>query len=356
MAVAQAAVPFGFRASHWHFYLPLVELRSLLHESLAVESFLERIVIMSNANTNEIDWMVPSGTFMGIPNGRTVRPGQAAIIGIPFDCGTHPTRIGSRQGPAAIRQQSGLVRPHYPPLSDTNVLIDLNCVDLGDVAVTSSEVDKSFSAIEHALDSVLFSGGYPVTMGGDGSISLPQLRAVHRHYPDLVLLHIDAHTDAYDVPGYNTSSTFMRAAEERLIDVERSYHVGARGSLALPGIYEHTRNLGYRLILGDDIRRRGVGDVMAEVRGTIGKRPVYLCFDMDYIDPSCAPGVATPTWGGPSADAAFDLLHVLAGLKIVSFDVNTVSPPHDLGGMTACLAAHVMLIGLHLIALGRNAG
>lgn len=304
----------------------------------------------------EIEWLVPSGTFMGLNHGRSIRPGQAAIIGIPFDCGTHPTRIGSRQGPAAIRQHSGLVRPFYPSLADSNVLHELNAVDLGDVAVTSSEIERSFAAIEKALDAVLFSGGYPVTMGGDGAVSLPQLRAVHRHYPDLVLLHIDAHTDAYDVPGYNTSSTFMRVAEERLVNVGRSYHIGARGTLALPGVYEHTRNLGYRVILGEELRRRGLDDVTAEVKATFGARPVYLCFDMDYFDPSCAPGVATPTWGGPTAEAAFELLHRLAGLRIISFDVNTVSPPHDVGGMTACLAAHVMVIGLHLIALGRNAG
>jgi agmatinase len=66
--------------------------------------------------------------------------------------------------------------------------------------------------------------------------------------------------------------------------------------------------------------------------------------------------VATPTWGGPTAEATFDLLHGLAGLRIVSFDINTVSPPHDVGGMTAYLAGHIMLIGLHLIALGRNVG
>jgi agmatinase len=66
--------------------------------------------------------------------------------------------------------------------------------------------------------------------------------------------------------------------------------------------------------------------------------------------------VATPTWGGPGAEAAFDLLHGLAGLRFVAVDVNTVSPPHDVGGMTAYLAAQVMLIGLHMIALGRNIG
>jgi agmatinase len=306
--------------------------------------------------TSQIEWLSPSGTYMGVPNGRSIRPGQAAILGIPFDCGTHPTRIGARMGPSAIRRESGLVRPFYPPLSDSNVLHDLNVVDLGDVSVTSSEIASSFAAIEGAIDAVLFSGGYPVALGGDGSVSLPQLRAVHRHYPELVLLHIDAHTDAYDLPGYNTSTTFTRAAEERLVDVNRSFHIGARGTLAMPGIYEHTRSLGYRLILGDEFRRRGVTDVVSELRSVIGTRPVYLCFDMDFVDPACAPGVATPTWGGPDTATALDLLHGLVALRFVAVDVNTVSPSHDVAGMTACLAAQVVLVGLHLIALGRNTG
>jgi agmatinase len=306
--------------------------------------------------TEEIQGLLPAGTFMGIPHARSIRPGQAAIIGVPFDCGTHPTRIGARQGPSAIRQQSGLVRPCYPPLSDSNVLLELNAVDLGDVAVTSSAVESSFAAIDRALDAVLFSGGYPIAMGGDGLVSLPQLRAVRRHYPGLVLLHIDAHTDAYPLPGYNTSTTFTRAAEETLIDIPNSYHIGARGTLPVSGIYDHTRALGYRLVLGDELRRRGLPDILAEIKTVLGTRPVYLCFDMDYIDPSAAPGVATPTWGGPTPEAAFDLLQGLAGLNIVAFDVNTVSPPHDVGGMTASLASQVMLIAMHLIAIGRNRG
>ena len=306
--------------------------------------------------TNQFADMRPAGTFMGVPAGGPLRPGQLAVMGIPFDCGTHPTRIGCRQGPAAIRLQSGLVRPFYPPLSDTDVLKDLEVVDLGDVEVTSGLVEPSVAAIERALDQVLLAGGYPVTMGGDGAVSLPQLRAIHRHYPEIVVLHVDAHTDAYPVPGITTSSTFTRAAEERLIDVGRSFHIGGRGTLALPGAHAHTRALGYQVILGDDVRKRGLGDVLHEVREAVGKRPVYLCFDMDYFDPSCAPGVATPTWGGPQAADVFDLLHGLYGLNIVHVDVNTVSPPHDVGGMTAYLAGHVMLIGMHLIAGGRNAG
>jgi len=301
------------------------------------------------------DLMIPAGTFMGVPQAGEVRPGQGVILGIPFDCGTHPTRIGARQGPRAIREQSGLVRPVLPELGDRDIIVAMDVADLGDVAVVSSEVAPALAAIEAALGHLMERGAYPVTFGGDGLVTLPQLRAVHRRYPDLVVLHVDAHTDAYESPGYTTSTTFSRAAEEEIVDVARSFHIGARGTLMAPGAYDHARALGYNLILGADVRTRGVADVVAEVRRTVGSRPVYLCFDMDYIDPSAAPGVCTPTWGGPPAVEALELLHALEGLHIVATDINTVSPPHDVGGMTASLAAHVAVVALNLMYLGRNA-
>lgn len=304
--------------------------------------------------TSRIPHLQPSGTFMGVPHAEAVRPGQGVVFGVPFDCGTHPTRIGSRQGPRAIREQSSLVRPYYPALSDTNILQEMDVADMGDVSVVSSEAEKSLKNIEEACAAVVAAGGYPIGMGGDGLVSLPLLRAAGRHHPGLVVLHIDAHTDAYNLPGYNTSTTFTRAAEEKVIDVRRSFHIGARGSLAVQGAYDFTRSLGYNLITGDDVGRLGIPEVLRHVRSTVGSQPVYLCFDMDYIDPSAAPGVATPTWGGPDPASALELLHGLSGLNIVAADVNTVSPSHDVGGMTAYLAGHVMMVALHLMALGRN--
>jgi agmatinase len=247
-----------------------------------------------------------------------------------------------------------LVRPFYPQLADINIIEAMNVVDLGDVSLVSSDVVPSMAAIETAMDHVLNPGGFPVTFGGDGLVSLPQMRSLHRYYNDLVVIHIDAHTDAYDVEGYNTSSTFTRAAEEQIVETAKSFHIGARGSLAVHGAYAHTRSLGYNLITGEDVRSRGVPKVLDQIRRTVENRPVFLCFDMDYIDPSAAPGVATPTWGGPDPAAAFELLNGLAGLRIVASDINTVSPAHDVGGMTASLAAHVALITLNLIYLGRN--
>ena len=292
---------------------------------------------------------------MGVPATDRVHPGQGVILGIPFDCGTHPTRIGARQGPRAIREQSGLVRPVLAEMGDRDILAAMEVVDLGDVKVMCGQIEPSLALIEAALDQVATQGGYPVTLGGDGLVTLPQLRALHRHHADLVVLHIDAHTDAYEAAGYTTSTTFTRAAEEGVVDVAHSFHVGARGTLVMPGVYAHTRSLGYNLVPGSEVRSRGVPEVVAGIRQVVRDRPVYLCFDMDYFDPSVAPGVCTPTWGGPDAASTFELLSALEGLRIVATDINTVSPPHDVGGMTACLAGHVAVMALNLMYAGRNA-
>ena len=79
--------------------------------------------------------------------------------------------------------------------------------------------------------------------------------------------------------------------------------------------------------------------MFAEVREVVGQRPVYFCFDMDFFDPSVAPGVCTPTWGGASVDEGLAIIEACQSMRIVGFDVNTISPPHDAAGMSAHLAA-----------------
>ena len=300
---------------------------------------------------------IPS-TFMGVPFSTDASLSRAAVLGLPFDCGTHPSRIGAREGPNAIREQSVLVRPYQPPHADFNPLEQLRVVDCGNVDLTPSVIEESFERIEHAVSGVVAAGAVPLTMGGDGAVTLPQLRALHTHYPDLVVLHIDAHTDT--VPGdgnathdrYNTATTFTRAAEEGVVDTANSLHVGPRGTLTQANVFEHTRDYGYELIDGHELFNRGFETVLAYIHERLDGKPVYLCFDMDFFDPSCAPGVCTPTWGGATAREGLTLLHGLAGLDLVAVDVNTVSPPHDVGGMTAFLAGTVMIECLALVCKG----
>jgi agmatinase len=296
-----------------------------------------------------------AGSFLGAPQRASAKGAQAAILGIPFDCGRHPTRIGSRLGPAAIRAQSPLV---LEQLGDAgiDVIGTLGLVDCGDAAVTPGLIEPSFAAIEAAVAAILAAGATPVTMGGDGAVTLPQLRALHRNYPKLALLHLDAHTDAYRGDGvdrYNNATTFTRAAEEGLLDIEHSIHAGTRGAIDVERIVRFGRKLGYEVIEMAALRERGIEGFLDHVRQRLAGRSVYLCFDMDFFDPSVAPGVCTPTWGGVTAAEGLAILRGLGTLDIVAVDVNTVSPPHDPTGMTAFLAGQVMTETLALFARRR---
>lgn len=291
-------------------------------------------------------------TFMGVRHTLDLARSKAAVLGVPFDCGIHPFRVGARQGPQSIREQSRLVRPFQADGADLNPLEALGLVDCGDVRLTPGRIRDAFARIEAAMAPIVAAGVVPVTMGGDGSVSLPQLRALRRRYDNLAVIHVDSHTDAYPpdpAEPYDASTQFTHAAEEGLIDVAHSYHVGLRGPASVHGIFARARTLGYQVITFDAVMTLGVEPTAIMLRDHLLGRPVYLCFDMDVFDPSCAPGVATPVWGGWHSREGLAFLRALKGLDIVAIDVNTVSPPHDVQGMTAFLAARVIYEALGLL-------
>jgi len=296
----------------------------------------------------------PPATCFGLPAG-PARPGvRAAILGVPFDCGSHPFRIGAREGPAAVRAQSALIRRHHPSLADFDIAAALGAVDCGDVAgLVPGRIADAHPRIEAAAAAILEAGAVPIGLGGDGSVSLPLLRAAARRHPGLVALHADSHTDAYPydpAAPYDASNQFTHAAEEGLVEAARSWHVGVRGFASVPGVLRHADRLGFRVVTTEELVRRGTAQAMAEFREAVGRRPLYLCWDMDVFDPSVAPGVATPAWGGLSAREGIELMRSLAGLDIVAADFNTVSPAHDVQGMAASLCAHMVMELLMLLA------
>ena len=296
-------------------------------------------------------------TFMKLPFRDDAKGAGAAILGCPFDCGTHPFRIGARQGPQAIREQSGLVRRYQSEVADYDVLANLGAIDCGDVQLIPSRIEDAFERIEEAAYRIQATGAVAVGFGGDGSISLPLLRAAGRVHKDLAILHIDSHTDAYPVDPvhrYDAGTQFTHAAQEQRVRATCSYHIGLRGTTYRAGVYQHSRELGYNLITMNGYWEQGPEAVLGQVHEKLAGRPVYLSWDMDVFDPSCAPGVCTPVWGGFSAREGLDLLRGLDGLSIVGADINTVSPPHDVQGMTAFLAAAVTFEILLLIEKSRK--
>ena len=292
-------------------------------------------------------------TFMSAPFSHDLGAAKAAILGVPFDCGLHLFRIGARQGPQSIREQSRLVRPFQSEFADFDIRARLGLVDCGDVAVTPGRIEPSFERIEEAAFRIVSAGAVPVGFGGDGSVSLPLIRAAARRWPNLAVLHVDSHTDAYpydEAEPYTAATQFTHAALEQRIAPSVSYHVGLRGSTYCAGAYDHTRALGYNLITMRELMRRGQDDVLEELHERLAGRPVYLSWDMDVFDPAVAPGVCSPTWGGFTAREGIDFLRGCAGMNIVAVDINTVSPPHDVNGMAAFLAAHMTYECLLLLA------
>jgi agmatinase len=295
-------------------------------------------------------------TFMGSPYSTDATGAGAAILGCPFDCGIHPFRIGARQGPASIREQSALIRRFHPERADYDVLQAVGLVDCGDVKLVPGRIDESFAAIEEAAYRVVVAGAVPIGLGGDGSISLPLVRAASRVHAGLIVLHIDSHTDAYppdEQYPFDASTQFTHAALEQRIRTGASYHVGMRGTTTRAGVYQHGRELGYNLVTLQELWQQGNEQFSARLRDEFGDSPVYLSWDMDVFDPSCAPGVCTPVWGGLSSREGFALIRSLSGLNIVAADINTLSPPHDIGGMTAFLAA-AMVFEMLLLTLERT--
>ena len=229
---------------------------------------------------------------MGLPPARSPESARrACVVGIPFDCGTHPFRVGSRQGPDAIREQSRLLRPVdiFRRHGIDNPSEFLRAVDVGNVACHPGDPDASFPLIEAGIGAILDAGAIPISMGGDGAVTQPRRRAAPS---DFAVLHFDSHTDTYPIRA-TTPPPPSRAAEEGLLDVARSFHVGTRGSSFMPGVLEFGREVGYTIVPFDDFDADRTGALDA-IRQRIGQRPVYLCFDMDIFDPSCAPGVCTP--------------------------------------------------------------
>ena len=295
----------------------------------------------------------PPETFVGVPAGPPGPGCRAAILGLPFDCGTHPFHVGSRQGPTEVRRQSRLLRRFHPSLADRDVLAAMAVVDCGNVVLTPGRIDDAFPRIEAAALSVLHAGAVPVGIGGDGSVSLPLMRAAARRHPGLI---VAAHRQPHRRLSLHARRSLQRGhpvhprgrgGRGRRVS---SWHVGVRGFTYCAGVLAYAAALGYRVVTLDELLRRGFAQAIAEFRDAALGRPVYLCWDMDVFDPSVAPGVATPTWGGLSAREGIELIRTLGGLNIVAADFNTVSPPHDVQGMAAHLCAHMIMEAMLLLA------
>jgi agmatinase len=295
-------------------------------------------------------------TFMREPHTTDLAGVDAAVYGIPFDTAT-TYRTGTRFGPEAIRSASALLRPYNPAL-DVNVVETLSIVDYGDLPVSPGDTERTYGQIEEGLAPLVEAGVFPLALGGDHSITLAELRVVAGKHGPLSLVQLDAHGDTWDEyfgQRYFHGTTFKRAVEEKLIDPAASVQAGLRGSLFADGDLEEAREMGFAVIPCDQLRTLGPGGYASTVATRAGKRPVFVSFDVDVLDPAFAPGTGTPEVGGLSTAEALAFLRALRGIDLVGADVVEVSPPYDgPGQQTALAAANVAYELLSLRALNQR--
>lgn len=255
--------------------------------------------------------------------------GTPTLLGLPYDASSS-FRRGSAAAPPVIRQALG--SPAGNPWTETGV--DLGqpgaLADRGDVVLDVAPAEAR-SRIEQAVRALLESGGRPILLGGDHSITYPIVRAMRSVHSHLSVLHIDAHPDLYpefEGDRYSHACPFARILEERLVD-----HVVQVGIRTINAVQRaQAERYGVRVV---DMRE-WVAGLRVDLAG-----PVYVSLDVDAFDPAFAPGVSHPEPGGLSVR---EVLALLQGLSrpLVGADVVEFNPGKDEGGATAAVCAKLV--------------
>ncbi|SMX29621.1 Guanidinobutyrase [Pelagimonas phthalicica] len=286
-------------------------------------------------------------TFMRLPHVTPDHPRfqdvQVGLVGVPWDSGT-TNRPGPRHGPRQLRDASTMIRAQHQ-VSGLRPFEAANCADLGDVGPNPADIQDSMQRITAFYDQLVAAKIRPLTAGGDHLTSLPVLRALAKDQA-VGMIHFDSHTDLFhsyfDGTMYTHGTPFRRAVEEGLLDPKRVVQIGIRGTMYDSEDRDFAKANGIRIIEIEEYFARGLKDVMAEAREIVGTLPTYVSYDIDFVDPTFAPGTGTPEVGGPNSFEALQVCRELYGLNIIGADMVEVSPPFDQSGGTAFLGVSIM--------------
>lgn len=291
-------------------------------------------------------------SFARRPLTRELEDVDIAVVGIPFDLAT-TNRPGARLGPRAIREQSLLVG-QYPwglwPWTES-VFERHHVVDYGDLPFTvlwAGYPDRMVATVVEHVGRIVEAGVSVLALGGDHMVSYPLLKAHAARHGPLSLVHFDAHSDTWDMgDDLNHGTMFHLAVREGLVDPTRSIQIGIRTP--------NPETRGFTIVHADRLLAAGTDAIIEEIHGVVGDSPVYLTFDIDFLDPAYAPGTGTPVVGGPTSAQARQLLQGLRDLRVVGADQVEVAPPYDVAQITALAGATIAMDLLHLISMARGA-
>lgn len=292
-------------------------------------------------------------TFMRLPHTQALEGVDFAVVGIPFDTGCS-FATGSRFGPQSIREASSILKP-YNPVIDVNVFDHCSGIDYGDITIVPGYIEDSFERIEKEMDILVNANVIPICLGGDHSITLPELRSLAKKHGPIALVHFDSHSDTGDLffgRPYNHGTTFRRAIEEGLLIADKSLQIGLRGPLYSADQFDYARSKGIKIFSNWDIREQGFNVVIDEIQKKTSGAPVFVTFDIDFLDAAYAPGTGTPEiCGFNTFEAQKLILKGLINANIIGCDLVEVLPAADSAGMiTSYAAAGIVFDLISLIA------
>jgi agmatinase len=257
------------------------------------------------------------------------------LLGYEFD-GTACFRKGTRFGPNAIRQVSDGIES-YSPYLDRDIEDYQRLFDLGNLAISPSDpVEVQYQKANQAFDQLvegidLGKSSKLITLGGEHSISYRPIVQHLERFPDLTLLHLDAHADLRD--GYEGYHYSHASIIRRCLD-----HFGPNHRLIQYGIRSGTKNE-YQWMQQSGSLRKNFDDLLKELDQI--QTPIYMTLDLDFFDPSIFPGTGTPEPGGENFHNFIRLIKLLDKKHFVGCDIVELSPPIDQTGNSSVFAAKV---------------
>jgi agmatinase len=310
----------------------------------------------------------PDITFLGVPaidldDSEALAAADVVIVGAPFDGGTS-YRAGARFGPSAIRGTDYL--PHdgsRPSLAmRTDGLKDMVVVDAGDVEMFSGDAEKSCASLETAIEKVAKAGAVPLVLGGDHTITWPDVTGVARGvgWGRVAVIHFDAHADTGDITFGSLighGQPMRRLIESGAARGDRFLQMGLRGYWPEDETLEWMAAQGMRSYEMTEIVARGFDECLTEALSIAMNDcdGVFLSVDVDVVDPGHAPGTGTPEPGGLTSRQLLDAVRrICYEVPVVGMDVVEVAPGYDHAEITVMLANRIVLEALSAMSRRRR--
>ena len=262
---------------------------------------------------------------------------DTVLFGAPYDS-TTSFRPGTRFGPAAMRMESFGIET-YSPLQDRDLADDAKVFDSGDLELPFGAPEPALAMIEERADGILADGKRPFLLGGEHLVTLGAFRAVRRRYPDVVVIHFDAHADLReDYLGNPLSHACVLRRCHDLVGDRRIFQFGIRSGTREEFAFMREGHVTSEPF-SDTTLESVVRSLSRKARGTGRRPPVYLTIDMDVLDPSEFPGTGTQEAGGFGYSRLVADMRLICGkLNVVAMDNVELNPGLDPSGRSTALA------------------